>query len=806
MNPRVVMLALAASAVAGHAVSYAAADGLAGRPASGPRVVILDEPKLPRYDVPLDLAPAAVAQRLRDFGMTVDRRGVNRIITTGLRDADILVLLNGNAYPRPLEPVLRAFKKRGGSIVANGVPLCHPCARTPDGWKDLGHDAALMKALGFGGFAGPIQTCAGLATTPAAHRCGLDGFDFASVGEADAQVLDPATLDEHTRCEPILLITRSSGPPRPVSALLIRTRGAPDAWAMTQALNRIGGPLAGRQLAEIVARVVALVADARGQIDLTARSLPPIPPELRHFQTTGLRLVTATLSPAIGEIYPHADGVAETLYVFDVRRLPPDERLLAATIQGLANRKRAMLWLFQRDDDPFWLAWLQKRGDVRRTVVIPTMRDLLDRFGSPGVVVYDPHLRHTRHIALMQAALDGCAVASPETARRFGLTIEADLRGRFPRAAAAYTWAFEHLWPRQTHRVIACAYPSAEMTYLDDYLLARRVFVFWISGWKDAREPGADALAERDALATILQQMPANIPILGYPYAGEGIGIQENPGVTLFSRCGKFLVATDHQTNLSVLTACRPVESLHQPPPRDIPLRRDRVYVTLTMSDGDNLNTYYDYFIHDWREPGAERPPIGWTLGPSACDLYPAVVDWYYRRLTPRDHFQCAVSGIGYVYPDHYAAAYANRAAVVEQFLRLTDTYMRRLDERTAWLMGISDAELERFARGLSAARALLPGYGRRSTTTLDNADTLLAGKPVLRVLVAGKPGKLLPALRAAVADHRPAFVHAFLLNWDWRLADVRRLEAALPDDYVLVRPDELARLYVHWRHRPQRP
>jgi len=67
----------------------------------------------------------------------------------------------------------------------------------------------------------------------------------------------------------------------------------------------------------------------------------------------------------------------------------------------------------------------------------------------------------------------------------------------------------------------------------------------WIAGQEDEAYPGAGRGLEKRAVAKVFAEMPVNIPIFGFPAAGEGVGIGEPPGVAL-SRYGKGLVCTDH--------------------------------------------------------------------------------------------------------------------------------------------------------------------------------------------------------------------------------------------------------------------
>lgn len=764
--------------------------------AGGGPVVVFGDAGFPYYNANPMVEPKGVADRLRGLGINARVESCKEILADGLAGVSVFVNIYGNTYAKALEPVLLAFKRRGGSIVSTGIPFCHPCRRTERGWVDEGHTMAFAYRLGFGDFAGPLPGGLKIKRGKLAGLCGLDRIVWASIPTDSTQYLDVAKLPGGTKVEPVLLLHGPKGKDCPVSAILLRD-SCPDAWALTPVFAGTTCPFSPELTTEIVARVVALVLHERHEINLVARPLPPPPASIRRFQKP-----VAKLAQPAESLYPHAARIASTLYVFSTAGLDFPERLLATTVQGLANRDVARVWLNQKAIDPFWLEWIVKRGDTQKTVELKSLKDLLHRFPPPGAVVYDPDYPHTINIATMIAAVRGAAVTTAEVARRYDLRVLEDLRGRFQSNAAAYAWAFEKLWPQLTHRVIACTLPSRHPGFLNDYLVAQKVFCFWISGPKDGQEKGASMADELAVMTRILQQMPTNIPILGYPYAGTGIGIQEGPGVTLFSRTGKFLVPSDHQPNLSVLTATRRPTALHQLPPRKLSLDPSRIYATLTMSDGDNLNTYYDYFINYWRSPQHGKFPVGWTMGPSAYDFFPAVVDWYYQHQTPMDLFQSAVSGIGYTYPDHYGSDFLNRGDVLNQFLDLTDQYMRKLDQRTMWVMGVHDAMLKLYAEKVSVAHALFPDYGRRHDIHLGNADYFLAGKPVFHALVSCNPGGLRRELENVVGATRPAFVNIFLLNWSWKMPAIERAVESLPDDVVLVRPDELAELYRAWEKK----
>ena len=94
---------------------------------------------------------------------------------------------------------------------------------------------------------------------------------------------------------------------------------------------------------------------------------------------------------------------------------------------------------------------------------------------------------------MIAAVRDGLAV-SPRLAKQWSLPVLDDLRGRWTTSAAAYRWAFDNLWDRLNHHVIACSWPDA--LALRDYLVENKVFIFWLSGSLDGARAYSDANGE----------------------------------------------------------------------------------------------------------------------------------------------------------------------------------------------------------------------------------------------------------------------------------------------------------------------
>jgi len=533
------------------------------------------------------------------------------------------------------------------------------------------------------------------------------------------------------------------------------------------------------------------------------------------------------------EIFPRSKPPAQKLLVADLRPLPADWQFLLFTLQGLVNRQKPQLYFLFNPTDELWLDWLQKRGWVKATEKVLDARDLLPRFRSlvKGMVIYDPLLPATKNVATMICGVEDAVAASPRLAKDLNLPVIADLRGRWQNNAEAYEWAFKNLYgsgdegrgtskPKLNHHVIACAYP--DHIGMRDYFVQHRIFVFWISGPVDGARRGGDPNAEVRLMEKLFAQMPVNIPVMSYPWAGQDVGIGEGPGVTLFSEFGKFLVGSINCTNLSVHSGIFIPRLRQKPAPPPPKLQLDKVYYSFIISDGDNLPVLTIFnFPQLWQSPVRGKLPFGWTISPSAIMLIPAIVDYYYATAKPNDYFLGAVSGIGYCYPDHYGKRFRepDRKRVFDEFLNLTAHYMQRMDLREIWVMGITHPELiRRYAEKISTyrtphsalgtnLRALFVDYGRRLT------DPNLVTYPTVRNVsvfhaITGwreednreeRITRMVNEIRAMTSPTRPAFLHVFVWNWGFDLEMLNEVAKRLGSEYVPVRPDHLALLYRDW-------
>jgi hypothetical protein len=484
--------------------------------------------------------------------------------------------------------------------------------------------------------------------------------------------------------------------------------------------------------------------------------------------------------------------------------MSPDERLFAASVQGLVNRKQPRLYLNSADTDLFWLDVLKERKLVKGARECAGLQQLAEMYKDElgGLVVTDPKLTITVNIATIVSAVKGLAIATPSLAEHLPLPIGMDLRGKWKTEDEAYQWAYDRFWRSMNHGALSWAYPGEDYHLERDYLVQNKIWPVWICGKIDGAQGGSSAKVERFWTDKVMSETPGNIPIFGFPYAGENVGIGEMGGTTIASAYAKYNVCTSINPNLSVHSGYPPakVKLRRTPEPR---FDSSKAYVAFILSDGDNLLTFNGSHLPLWKQRPANRPPVCWSIGPAAAIVMPEIVRWYYRTALPGDTFITDVSGAGYMYPAIYGQKYSNRS-LLSDYARFTAELSKMMDIRTLALhdfMGTMAPHYEVFASEWPDLVGIFADYTRRTGMTQMRAGyKLQGGVPVLHALVGFdispdrevRITKAVEDIRKATKS-RPAFVNAFMVNWVSDPDECAEIMKRLGDGYVTVSPETLA-------------
>lgn len=550
--------------------------------------------------------------------------------------------------------------------------------------------------------------------------------------------------------------------------------------------------------------------------------------------------------------FPRIRGpLPRRLVVFDLSNRysgPPghDMDFTITCLQGIVNRTRPRLYLINKTNPPYydevWLRWLQEKGYTGPEERVNSLLELIRRFReeTTGVIVYDPALPGSLHAARMLAGLKRALPVSPQMLAELNglhLPVVMDLRGKWQRNVEAYQFIYADYWDRMNHRVLCWKYPLTVQQGGNDYLVAFNVFCFWVSDYDD-NEQGADPAAEEAFVDTLLAHTPGNVPVMGWPNYADHIGIQEYSAVRWISEYGKFFPGTEFCTNMTIHSAVHPAESVFRQRfrahPSAVQLEPGKVYVSVNILDSGDGVWYHQFHQRKiWADPLRGTVPVGFCMNPQIFDLMPAVAQWYFENATENEELFGFIYANMQVYADRFRRQ--DRERLRNEFAGLTAEYCRRLD-----FSGIevytggwgsktppTPKTLRRFVDAMPGLDYILADLGRHENIAPDRANTMLGSTAVFHCLtryqvwsssaeterddMAAANKWLLNEIVSHTPKERPAFMSAMAVSWYYYPTWLKDLQEKLPDEYVVVAPHDLARLYrqytaAHRRRRGMQP
>jgi hypothetical protein len=248
------------------------------------------------------------------------------------------------------------------------------------------------------------------------------------------------------------------------------------------------------------------------------------------------------------------------------------------------------------------------------------------------------------------------------------------------------------------------------------------------------------------------------------------------------------VVAADWCTNLTVFGGVRaPIRGGQYTPPA--PQLENKIYVTLTMTEGDNLQYGQHRMRQIWDDPNRGKVPLNWSTQPLALDAAPSILSYYQRTASAQDYLMAGPSGAGYVYPSDWPAA--TLAAYTRQAARYTErtglaaqVILNRLDGND---IPFDTATATQYTRDLRPLGLLMAWTDHTSTS-------VLAGNTPLSV---SRLASSVPEATQAIATaaqgwdgSAPLFLSIGVLAWNLTPTDVVSIAGSLGSDYRVVRGD----------------
>ena len=451
---------------------------------------------------------------------------------------------------------------------------------------------------------------------------------------------------------------------------------------------------------------------------------------------------------------------------------------LFSSLQGIVNRTQPRIVCVSTADGEGEYTWLNLHNFPYS---LTNGYNLLFKYRSEynGLVVTDPNEADTLNLATTIAGVKNELICNPSllptlTNAPYNLAILDDLRGKFSNKYQVYGYLYTNYWPQCTHRLMAGLETNLDGV-LRDYLVATKVATVWL-------DPGPGNLQDQSTLGLFVSGMtPANGVYIGWwPSEGNGLGWIAQYGIPV--------LASDFLRNASVFGgSSRTINVPKMPPP---PPLQNKIYVSLILSDGDNIQYMQHVMKMDWSTPARGSIPIGWTVSPLVGDVDPGMLNYYWSTATTNDCLISGPSGAGYAHIENWSFANVNA------FSKVTSPYLQRAGLRviTIWDQ-VTTTIAQLFALNCPSLVGLTDQSG--GTYTSVNLGLRTIG---LTVTYSPDTNAIYSGITNAAASWNgtsPMFLAAQAVVWNISPAQLQGIASRLdPNKYVLVRPDHLFYLY----------
>ena len=263
-------------------------------------------------------------------------------------------------------------------------------------------------------------------------------------------------------------------------------------------------------------------------------------------------------------------------------------------------------------------------------------------------------------------------------------------------------------------------------------------------------------------------------------------------GVDRASQHGIQVVPADFYMNGTVHAGI-PAKISDRVRPRRKAELHNRVYVTLTVGEGDNVQYCQRRMRDIWDDPKRGTVPVNWTVSPLLADIGPALLAYYQRTATANDLLISGPSGAGYTYPGSWPEE------ALDAYTALTGRFLRRTGMDLAYAYNPRNTAGDGWIPFDERVMRVLPQDTRRCAASSSpgrpaTSRSRPAGIPVIGNFYPQGKGK---EFRDALLRHiegrdtsKPMFIAAAINAWDWTPSDIADLAALLEDPFEVVRGD----------------
>ncbi|MGW1468177.1 GxGYxYP domain-containing protein [Streptomyces sp. NPDC002308] len=314
--------------------------------------------------------------------------------------------------------------------------------------------------------------------------------------------------------------------------------------------------------------------------------------------------------------------------------------------------------------------------------------------------------------------------------------------------------------------------------YFRDYAVASRAMVVWLP---PSGETGA-------LLDEVFSRVEPTTPYAGW-FSNDVAG--EWGGVDRASQHGIEVVPADFFMNGTVHAG---VSAKISDKVRTRPKAKlaNRVYLTLTFGEGDNVQYCQRHMRTIWDDPARGSVPLNWTVSPLLADIGPALLAYYQNTATANDLLISGPSGAGYTYPGSWPAD------ALDAYTELTGRFLRRTGMDLVYAYNqrstTDDGWMPFDERIAGSYRRNTPLRGVVQSWETGDLQTRPAGLPVIgNFFPQGKAAEYRDGLLKHIEGWdgtAPLFVAGAINAWSWTPSDAAELVELLGPPFEVVRGD----------------
>ena len=511
------------------------------------------------------------------------------------------------------------------------------------------------------------------------------------------------------------------------------------------------------------------------------------------------------------DAFPKSPAPATSFYVVNEASNSAPYQATLSVLEGLVARTQPRLFIEYSNQDVQgnqWVRYVSSHYSMTYTNITAdeALSDFSSYFtvgGNAQIVVYDandPVAPLQENLAASLAGYYGNAVpvSSADVAdfeAQFPhYTVVHNFTGQFHDALAGYEWLWNLVGPSVTRSFLQLDSGSGVAQSMD----YPAEFDAFRMGFSTSSYDNSTITAWVD---TVLASYPELTPVFG----SFGLG-GESQTIDTLTAAGDYFILDGNLADLSFYSGFPNSAPLSQTAAAPITYDPSKVYVLVEFSQGNSLS--YDAGanvpLYNQTDPSTGVPyraeiPETWQINSFMAELMPPVVDWWYSQAPPDVSFMTGASGNGYVHPEGLPnlGQFIAQSASFDEYADIHDYFIIVANASQPLDPGFVSSMVADAGPGSIQALFL--------KQNVPPANFLMGGVPVFSEAVRSvdtstyTPTDVSNAV-AAIEGAAPAsggFVTFYMAATNPGLPYVKDVAAGLASNYVLVRADQFADLYL---------